>query len=85
MPRRPIRAAISGGIGDNARMHIQLNGQPRTLPAQATILDLLQAEQLLERRVAVEVNGQIITRSLHGQHLLQEGDVVEIVHALGGG
>ncbi|KAF1014555.1 MAG: Sulfur carrier protein ThiS [Stenotrophomonas maltophilia] len=66
-------------------MNIQLNGEPRTLPAAATLHDLLQAEQLLERRVAVEVNGQIITRSRHGEHALAEGDVVEIVHALGGG
>jgi len=72
-------------IGDNAAMNIQLNGQPRTLPAAATVLDLLQAEHLLERRVAVEVNGEIITRSLHASHLLADGDVVEIVHALGGG
>ncbi|REM97777.1 sulfur carrier protein ThiS, partial [Mycobacterium tuberculosis] len=40
---------------------------------------------LLERRVAVEVNGEIVTRSRHASHGLCEGDVVEIVHALGGG
>jgi len=66
-------------------MDIQLNGEPRRLPDQATLLDLLQHEQLLERRVAVEVNGAIITRSLHATHVLRDGDVVEIVHALGGG
>lgn len=66
-------------------MNIQLNGEARTLPDSATLLDLLQAEQLLERRVAVEVNGEIVTRSLHPSHVLAEGDVVEIVHALGGG
>ncbi len=66
-------------------MNIQLNGEPRALPDGATLHDLLQAEQLLQRRVAVEVNGHIITRSLHAGHPLVEGDVVEIVHALGGG
>ena len=68
-----------------AAMNIQLNGEPRTLPAPATVHDLLAAEQLLQRRVAVEVNGQIVSRSRHGEHALAEGDVVEIVHALGGG
>ncbi|WP_248785349.1 sulfur carrier protein ThiS, partial [Escherichia coli] len=72
-------------VGDNAAMNIQLNGEPRTLPASATLHDLLQAEQLLQRRVAVEVNGEIVSRSRHGEHVLAEGDVVEIVHALGGG
>ena len=58
-------------------MNIQLNGEPRTLPASATLHDLLQAEQLLQRRVAVEVNGEIVSRSRHGDYVLAEGDVVE--------
>ncbi|MFI8719070.1 sulfur carrier protein ThiS [Stenotrophomonas sp. NPDC077464] len=66
-------------------VNITLNGEPRQLPQSATVLDLLQAEHLTERRVAVEVNGEIVTRSRHAGHLLAEGDVVEIVHALGGG
>lgn len=66
-------------------MNIQLNGELRTLHASATLHDLLEAEQLLQRRVAVEVNGEIVSRSRHGEHRLAEGDVVEIVHALGGG
>jgi len=66
-------------------MNILLNGHARPLPDAATVHDLLQAEALLERRVAVEVNGEIITRSRHLTHALADGDVVEIVHALGGG
>lgn len=66
-------------------MDIQLNGEPRTLPTGTTLHDLLQREDLLQRRVAVEINGQIVTRSLHPGHVLADGDVVEIVHALGGG
>jgi len=66
-------------------VNITLNGEPRQLPQSATVLDLLQAEHLTERRVAVEVNAEIVTRSLHTTHVLEDGDVVEIVHALGGG
>ncbi|MCF7752459.1 sulfur carrier protein ThiS [Bacillus subtilis subsp. subtilis] len=66
-------------------MNIVLNGHTRQFPQSVTVQDLLHAEQLLERRVAVEVNGEIITRSRHATHPLQDGDVVEIVHALGGG
>lgn len=79
------RPACGRRIGDNGDMNIQLNGQARTLAPGATVQDLLQHEQLLERRVAVEVNSEIITRSLHATHVLSDGDVVEIVHALGGG
>lgn len=66
-------------------MNIQLNGEPRALPATLSVLALLEAENLADRRVAVEVNGQIVPRSRHPELLLSDGDVVEIVHALGGG
>ena len=66
-------------------MDIQLNGEPRQTEADITIARLLADEGLAERRVAVEVNGEIIPRGQHASHRLQAGDRVEIVHALGGG
>lgn len=66
-------------------MDIELNGQPKRIDTGASILALLEREGLVERRVAVEVNGEIVPRSLHATHALAEGDRVEIVHALGGG
>jgi sulfur carrier protein len=80
----PALARTSAG-GDNAGMNIVLNGEPRALAAPLSVLQLLQAEGLGERRVAVEVNGGIVPRSRHAEHLLGDGDRVEIVHALGGG
>ena len=73
------------GTGDNTAMDILLNGEPRTLATAASVLQLLQAEGLENRRVAVEVNGEIVPRSRHAQWPLADGDRVEIVHALGGG
>ena len=66
-------------------MNIQLNGETRPLPGPLTLIELLAAEGLAEHRVAVEVNNEIVPRSQHGEHRLKDGDVVEIVHALGGG
>jgi sulfur carrier protein len=66
-------------------MHIRLNGEPLALPVLCTIAELLAIQGLAERRVAVEVNGEIVRRGRHAEHLLADGDVVEIVHALGGG
>lgn len=71
--------------GQNVHMKIQLNGEPRPLCTPFTVTELLAQEGLAERRVAVEVNNEIVPRSQHGSHQLQDGDVVEIVHALGGG
>lgn len=70
---------------DNAGMDIVLNGEPRRIATSTTVLQLLQHEGLAERRVAVEVNGEIVPRGRHAAHALQDGDRVEIVHALGGG
>ncbi|MFD0739244.1 sulfur carrier protein ThiS [Lysobacter koreensis] len=66
-------------------MDILLNGERRQLAPPTTVAQLLHAEGLAERRVAVEVNGQIVPRSRHEQHALAAGDRIEIVHALGGG
>lgn len=66
-------------------MDIVLNGEPRSLEPGATVLQVLQIEGLADRRVAVEVNGEIVPRSRHAGHALAPGDRIEIVHALGGG
>ena len=50
-----------------------------------TLAALLESEGLAGRRIAVEVNGEIVPRGRHGEHMLHEGDRIEIVHALGGG
>lgn len=66
-------------------MRIQLNGEPHEVSEQASIADLLEQLALAGRRVAVELNLEIVPRSLHATTHLQEGDTVEVVHAIGGG
>lgn len=77
--------AARGGNGDNGAMDIVLNGTALPLGEESTIADLLASQGLAGRRVAVEVNGEIVPRGRHGSHLLAQDDRVEIVHALGGG
>jgi sulfur carrier protein len=66
-------------------MQIQLNGVAFELDEAQTIAGLLEQLQLGERRVAVELNLDIVPRSLHASTRLNPGDVLEIVHAIGGG
>jgi sulfur carrier protein len=66
-------------------MQIQLNGAAFELADAQTIASLLELLQLGERRVAVELNLDLVPRSLHASTQLQAGDVLEIVHAIGGG
>jgi sulfur carrier protein len=82
---RRTTVGFAHAAGDNARMDIVLNGEPRSLESGLTVSGLLQLEGLAERRVAVEVNGGIVPRGRHGEHALRDGDRIEIVHALGGG
>jgi len=66
-------------------MHIQLNGEPYELADGRTVADLLAALELADRRVAVELNLDIVPRSQHAATALREGDRVEVVQAIGGG
>ncbi|GGL34449.1 sulfur carrier protein ThiS [Pseudomonas brenneri] len=70
-----------GGPG----MRIQLNGEPYELPDGETVAALLARLELTGRRVAVELNQDIVPRSQHPDTALAEGDQVEVVHAIGGG
>ena len=66
-------------------MQIHINGESRELPAPQTVASLLDATGYGGRRVAVEVNREIVPKSRHDQHALAEGDRVEIIQAMGGG
>ena len=66
-------------------IQVILNGQPETLAPDLTVFALLEARGLVGKRLAVERNGEIVPRSLHAQTTLAEGDVLEIVVAVGGG
>ncbi|AFM31540.1 sulfur carrier protein ThiS [Stutzerimonas chloritidismutans] len=66
-------------------MQIQLNGEPYELPAGESVADLLVRLDLTGRRLAVELNRDIVPRSAHATTELSEGDHVEVVHAIGGG
>ncbi|HEX4854697.1 sulfur carrier protein ThiS [Arenimonas sp.] len=66
-------------------MQIQLNGQAREIAAGTTLAALLEAAGYAGRKVAVEVNLDVVPRSQHASHVLADGDRVEIIHAIGGG
>ena len=66
-------------------MDITLNGEPHQAPDGSTIADLIDALGLAGKRLAVEVNLDLVPRAEHGSMPLQAGDRVEIVHAIGGG
>ncbi len=66
-------------------MEILCNGSIKSLTAPIAIRDLLLNLGLSPVRVAVEVNRQVVPRAKHSEHLLHEGDEVEVVTLVGGG
>ncbi len=66
-------------------MEIILNGETKVVPEHTTAFQLLDIAGLTGKRVAVEINCEIVPRSTYETHNLQTGDKVEIVRAIGGG
>jgi len=66
-------------------VEITVNGELHKVPEGSNIVQLLEAMDQVGQRLAVEVNLEIIPRSLHEQYVFKENDRVEIVHAIGGG
>ena len=64
---------------------ITLNGESRPVPGPLTVADLLRSLGHDGRRVAVEVNREVVPRADHAAQALTDGDQVEIVNFVGGG
>jgi thiamine biosynthesis protein ThiS len=66
-------------------MHVTLNGEPRHVRDGLTVAELVGDLGLRARRIAVEINLDILARDDYERRALRDGDVVEIVHFIGGG
>jgi len=66
-------------------MQIFLNGDAKNLDENTTLQQLLASLNLAGKRLAVEINGNIIPKSQHDSQPLNDGDKIEVVQAIGGG
>ena len=66
-------------------IEITVNGESRRLDSSLPVSQLLDRLELAGKRLAVELNGEIVPRSRHADTLLNDGDQLEIVVAVGGG
>ncbi|HEY6007700.1 MAG TPA: sulfur carrier protein ThiS [Geobacteraceae bacterium] len=65
-------------------MEIIVNGEPTSIEAMS-VADFLDSLKIDPRRVAVELNLEILPKDGYGHTLLKAGDRLEIVHFVGGG
>ena len=66
-------------------MKIQVNGDTREYGENCTVADVIADLELTGKRIAVELNKEILPFTEHASQQLQDGDRVEIVQAIGGG
>jgi sulfur carrier protein len=66
-------------------MIITVNGEQREVPDGLTVRGLIEHLGLTEGPVAVEQNREVVPRERHAQTNVSHGDVLEIVHFVGGG
>jgi sulfur carrier protein len=66
-------------------LSFMLNGEARNYPPPLSVAGLLERVGLDRRKVAVELNEEIVLRSAYAQTLIRHGDKLEIVHFIGGG
>jgi sulfur carrier protein len=66
-------------------MEITINGVLRDVPEGLTVRALVEHLGLDEGPVAVEVNRAVVPRARHGEQRVASGDVIEVVHFVGGG
>lgn len=90
--RRAIDASLSYPTGDlmstespAAMTAITVNGKPREILAGSTVRDLLASRKLADSMAIVERNGVILPRDAYASTVLEAGDQLEVVHAVGGG
>jgi thiamine biosynthesis protein ThiS len=68
-----------------ALLRLTVNGEDKDLVGPLSVLGLVEFLGLDTRKVAVELNREIVPRSTYRQVGLNDGDVLEIVHFIGGG
>ena len=65
-------------------MQVIINGEQTSVQDAITVAGLIK-HLALEGRIAIEINREIIPKSKFDSHRIDDGDIIEIVHAIGGG
>ncbi len=65
-------------------MQLTINGEKTSLENITTITELLN-HLGVHGKIAIEINREIVPRSQFNNYQLNDSDLVEIVHAIGGG
>jgi len=66
-------------------MQIFLNGEQKQIPDNINMAILIEQLGFVGKRIAIEVNEELVPRSTYPDYSIKPHDKIEIVHAIGGG
>ena len=66
-------------------MQVTINAEQQTIPDNTNVTALIEILKLQNKRLAVEINQELVPRSTFDSHQIAENDQIEIVQAIGGG
>ena len=66
-------------------MNIIVNGAQQECPPEANLSQLLELLEMQDKRIALEINKEVIPKGKYVSYTLNEGDSIEIIQAIGGG
>ena len=67
------------------KIKIKVNGKDKTVLNNSRLSDLLHNLNIPIKKVAIELNQEIIDKNRTSNIKLKKGDKIEIVHFIGGG
>ncbi|MDA9647502.1 sulfur carrier protein ThiS [Candidatus Pelagibacter sp.] len=67
------------------KIKIRVNGKVKSISDEYNILDLLKILKIPVKKVAIELNQEIIDKKNISKINLKKNDKIEIVHFIGGG
>ena len=70
---------------ESGTVRVAVNGSERRIPRGLSVHRLLEELDLNPALVVVELNREILERSRYGEVEVEDGDVLELVHFVGGG
>ncbi len=65
-------------------MEVLINGELRDV-VSTSLSDLISELGLSQKKLAIELNKEIVSRDLYSEQIISAGDTLEIVHFIGGG
>ncbi len=67
------------------KIEIKVNGRVKFVPLRFSILDLVKNLKIPIKKVAIELNQEIMDKKKINRIILKKNDKIEIVHFIGGG